>query len=52
MIETNFRKALISTGGFGNVIISFFTRPISLILLVLIILTYAAQSKIMKLEEQ
>ncbi|SHM36863.1 putative tricarboxylic transport membrane protein [Caldanaerovirga acetigignens] len=52
MIETNFRKALISAGGFGNVIISFFTRPISLILLVLIVLTYVAQSKVMKLEQQ
>ncbi|MGB9839280.1 tripartite tricarboxylate transporter permease [Thermovenabulum sp.] len=48
MIETNFRKALISTGGIGSLLLSFITRPISLILLVLIIATFITQTVLMK----
>lgn len=43
MIETNFRKALISTGSMGSLVASFFTRPLSLALLIIIIATFAAQ---------
>jgi len=47
MIETNFRKAFISTGDVVSLITSFFTRPIALILLLLIIGTMIAQYKLL-----
>jgi len=45
MIETNFRKTLIIESSMGELLLSFFTRPISLIILVLIFLSYLLQYK-------
>lgn len=51
MIEVNFRQALINTGAVSNLFISFFTRPISLVILILFIGSFVIQSRIMsKLE--
>lgn len=47
MIETNFRKALIITGSMGSLLASFVTRPLSLILLIIIIATFVTQSLIL-----
>ncbi len=48
MIETNFRQALIGSKSFGNLMASFVSRPISLILLVLIIGSFILQSFTLK----
>jgi putative tricarboxylic transport membrane protein len=44
MIETNFRQALISSGSVGTLLTSFFTRPLALIILILIIASFVLQS--------
>lgn len=46
MIENNFRKALISTGSAGDLLVSFFSSPISFILLIAVIITFFIQSDI------
>jgi putative tricarboxylic transport membrane protein len=48
MIETNFRQALIGSKSFGNLMASFVSRPISLVLLVLIIGSFILQSFTLK----
>ncbi|MCS7233571.1 MAG: tripartite tricarboxylate transporter permease [Synergistetes bacterium] len=48
MIETNFRKALIISGGLGNLFISFFTRPISLVIILLVVASYLLQYRYVK----
>jgi putative tricarboxylic transport membrane protein len=48
MIETNFRQALISSKGFVPLMTSFVTRPLALIILVLIIGSFILQSFTMK----
>lgn len=48
MIETNFRQALIGSRSFSALMSSFVTRPISLILLVLIIGSFILQSLTLK----
>mgnify|MGYP000927574968 CR=1 FL=1 len=48
MIETNFRQALINTGSMGSLMTSFVTRPINLIILVLVIGSFVFQSKTLK----
>lgn len=48
MIETNFRQALINTGSMGSLITSFVVRPISLIILVLVIGSFVFQSRTLK----
>ncbi|MDI6707114.1 MAG: tripartite tricarboxylate transporter permease [Firmicutes bacterium] len=51
MIETNFRQALINTGSVGSLLVSFVARPISLIILILLVGSFALQSRMMsKLE--
>jgi len=45
MIETNFRQALIKTGSMDKLLISFVTRPISLIILILLIGSFVFQYK-------
>lgn len=44
MIEINFRQALISTGSAGGLLVSFVTRPLALVILILIIASFALQS--------
>jgi len=46
IIETNFRRGLINMGGMGNLIISFLTRPISLIILILLVGSFLFQVKV------
>ncbi|MDD3655237.1 MAG: tripartite tricarboxylate transporter permease [Atribacterota bacterium] len=50
MVEINFRQALIITGSFPSLIISFFTRPISLILVILVAISLLLQSRLEQLE--
>ena len=50
MVEINFRQALIITGSFSKLFISFFTRPISLIIIILVIISFVLQKKIEQLE--
>ena len=45
LVEINFRQALIIAGSFPGLIISFFTRPISLVLIVLVTMSFMLQSK-------
>lgn len=47
MIERNLRQALIVTGGFFPFLSSLVTRPISIVLLILVIGSFLLQSKIM-----
>lgn len=47
IIETNFRRALINMGGMSNLAVSFFTRPISLIILILLIGSFMFQMKVL-----
>ncbi len=49
MVEVNFRQALIITGSFPSLILSFFTRPLSLILIILVVLSFLLQSKVTNL---
>ncbi|MBN2395385.1 MAG: tripartite tricarboxylate transporter permease [Candidatus Atribacteria bacterium] len=51
MVEVNFRQALIITGSFSSLLISFFTRPISLILVILVTISFLLQGKIQQLEQ-
>lgn len=48
MIETNFRQALINTGSIPSLATSLVTRPISLIILVLLIGSFIFQKRTMK----
>lgn len=48
MIERNLRQALINTGGVFPFISSLFTRPISLVILILVVASYALQKRVMK----
>lgn len=48
MIETNFRKALIISGDLLSLLLSFFTRPMSLIILLLIFASYVLQYRYVK----
>lgn len=52
MIETNFRQALINTGGIEKLFLSFVTRPISIILIVLVIGSFVFQSVTLKKFEE
>lgn len=45
MVEINFRQALIITGSFQSLFISFFTRPICLILIILVAVSFLLQGK-------
>lgn len=45
LVETNFRQGLIIAGSFSKLFISFFTRPISLILIILVTASFIFQSK-------
>ena len=47
MIERNLRQALINTGGVVPLLTSFVTRPISLVILILIIGSYFIQSRVL-----
>lgn len=47
MIETNFRQALLNTGGLQPLIVSFFTRPISLVVVILVLGSFVLQSSVM-----
>lgn len=44
MIETNFRQALISSGSVGTLLASFITRPLALIILILVVSSFVLQS--------
>lgn len=44
MIETNFRQALINTGSVGRLLLSFITRPLALVILVLIVGSFILQT--------
>jgi len=46
MIETNFRQALINTGSVGSLLVSFVARPLSLIIIILIVVTFILQAKV------
>ncbi len=48
MIERNLRQALVITGGFFPFLSSLVTRPISLVLLILVVLSFWLQSKVMR----
>lgn len=48
MIERNLRQALINTGGVFPFVSSLFTRPISLVILILVIASYVLQKRVMK----
>ena len=48
MIERNLRQALIASGGLVPFLSSLVTRPISIILLVLVILSFVLQTKVMR----
>ncbi len=50
MVELNFRQALIITGSFPSLLLSFFTRPLSLILVILVALSFLLQRKVTALE--
>ncbi len=52
LIETNFRQALINTGGPAELLTSFATRPISLALAVLLVISVYLQMKIMRTPEK
>lgn len=52
MIETNFRQALISSRGFTKLITSFFTRPLALIILILVITSFVLQAFTVKTEKK
>ncbi|MBC7330950.1 MAG: tripartite tricarboxylate transporter permease [Synergistetes bacterium] len=45
LIETSFRKALIISGGLPALLVSFFTRPLSLIIILLVVASYVLQYK-------
>jgi len=45
MVEINFRQALIITGSFQSLFVSFFTRPICLILIILVAVSFLLQGK-------
>ena len=47
MIETSFRQALIGSRGVGNLLTSFITRPISLIIIILLIGSFILQSRVL-----
>ncbi|NLN06184.1 MAG: tripartite tricarboxylate transporter permease, partial [Firmicutes bacterium] len=47
MVERSLRQALINTGGVMPFITSLFTRPISLVVLILVILSYVMQKRVM-----
>jgi putative tricarboxylic transport membrane protein len=51
MVEINFRQALIISGSFPSLILSFFTRPLSLILIILVTLSFLLQGKMKELEQ-
>ena len=51
MIERNLRQALIASGGVVPFLTALVTKPISLILLILIILSFVLQSKVMRAAE-
>jgi putative tricarboxylic transport membrane protein len=48
IMELNFRQALINTGSLGSLLSSFILRPISLVLLILIIGSFVFQAKVLK----
>ncbi len=48
LIEVNFRQALISTGSVGSLLGSFVTRPISLVIVLLVIASFVFQATFMK----
>lgn len=52
MIETNFRQALISSGSVGTLLTSFVTRPLALVILVLVIASFVLQSFTMKTDNK
>ncbi|MFY9542791.1 MAG: tripartite tricarboxylate transporter permease [Firmicutes bacterium] len=47
MIERNLRQALVLTGGFFPFLSSLVTRPISIVLLILMVVSFVLQSKVM-----
>ncbi|GAB4114082.1 MAG: tripartite tricarboxylate transporter permease [Candidatus Caldatribacteriota bacterium] len=49
MVEINFRQALIIAGSFSSLIFSFFTRPLSLFLIILVALSFLLQRKVKEL---
>ncbi len=48
LLEENFRRGVMLSGTVGQMILGMFTRPISLILLVLIIVMFVSQTKVYK----
>ncbi len=52
MIETNFRQALISSGSVGVLFASFITRPLALIIVILVIASFVLQSFTIKSESK
>ena len=47
IMEISFRQALINTGSMSRLLISFVTRPLSLGILVLVIISFVLQAKVM-----
>lgn len=52
MIETSFRQALIGSGSVGTLLTSFITRPLALIILILILASFVLQSFTMKSDKK
>ena len=47
-METSIRQALINTGSVGSLLGSFVTRPISLVIIILVVGSFVLQARVLK----